>query len=81
MSFPSLPTVWCSGQIGFMICSKQGEEGAAALDASEPRQPVPVTPEGRGYPPLRYYNHAVHRAAFVLPTFAQEALAGSLSSF
>lgn len=28
-----------------------------------------------------YYNHAVHAAAFVLPTFAQEALESSLTKF
>lgn len=27
----------------------------------------------------RYYSHDVHRAAFVLPAFAKEALAGSLT--
>lgn len=45
------PARLCSGQIGFMICTKAG--GSAPLDAREPRQPLPVTPEGRDYPPLR----------------------------
>ena len=39
----------------------------------------PGEPAGAGYPPLRYYNSEVHRAAFTLPTFARDALAGSLS--
>lgn len=67
-----------SGQIGFMVCTKAPAEGAAP-DAREPRQPVPATPEGRGYTPLRYYSADVHRAAFVLPAFARDALAGSLT--
>ncbi|EFN53284.1 hypothetical protein CHLNCDRAFT_26108 [Chlorella variabilis] len=75
-AFTTIPT-YPSGQIGFMICTKAG--GSAPLDAREPRQPLPVTPEGRDYPPLRYYNHDVHRAAFVLPTFAKEALGPSLT--
>eukprot|EP00887_Chlorella_sp_A99_P006720 scaffold3.g6720.t1 len=60
-----------SGQIGFMICCK-GE----ARDASVPRLPPPAAPAGR---PLRYYTPDVHRAAFVLPAFAKEALAPSMS--
>ena len=43
----------CSGQIGFMVCTKAAGDGSAAHNAAEPRQPVPGTPEGRGYPPLR----------------------------
>ena len=27
----------------------------------------------------RYYNEAIHRAAFVLPTFARDALEGSIA--
>ena len=69
----SLPSARpCSGQIGFMICCK-GEQ----RDASVPRLPPPTG--GAAYGPLRYYNSAVHRAAFVLPTFAQEALAPSMT--
>ena len=29
----------------------------------------------------RYYSHEIHQASFVLPAFAQMALAGSLTSF
>ena len=76
-AFTTIPT-YPSGQIGFMICTKPGEEGGA-LDPREPRQAVPPPPPGSSYPPLRYYNPEVHRAAFVLPTFARDALAPSLS--
>jgi spermidine synthase len=70
-AFTTIPT-YPSGQIGFMVCTK-GEP----RDAAEPRQPAPAVPSER-YPPLRYYNAEVHRAAFVLPQFAKDALADSL---
>lgn len=76
-AFTTIPT-YPSGQIGFMICSK-AKEGAAPLDPREPKQSPPGSPEGREYGPLKYYNSDVHRAAFVLPTFAREALKSSLS--
>ncbi len=47
----TLPAWFCSGQIGFMICTKAG--GRPPLDAREPRQPAPVAPQERNYPPLR----------------------------
>ena len=31
--------------------------------------------------PRRYYSPEIHQASFVLPAFAQKALAGSLTSF
>jgi spermidine synthase len=77
-AFTTIPT-YPSGQIGFMVCTKAAADGGAPLDPREPRLPAPAAPEGRGYPPLRYYSHDVHRAAFVLPAFAKEALAGSLT--
>lgn len=43
----------CSGQIGFMVCTKAAGDGSAPPNAAEPRQPLPGTPEGRGYTPLR----------------------------
>jgi spermidine synthase len=78
-AFTTIPT-YPSGQIGFMICSKADPE-AGALDAREPKQSVPAVAAGSAYPPLRYYNAEVHRAAFVLPQFAKQALGPSLSTF
>lgn len=50
-----LPCCCCSGQIGFMICTKAagGSGGEGALDPREPRLAVPPHVEGKGYPPLR----------------------------
>lgn len=76
-AFTTIPT-YPSGQIGFMVCTKANSE-TGPHDPREPRQPLPGCPEGRGYGPLKYYNQEVHKAAFVLPTFAKEALSGSLS--
>lgn len=75
-AFTTIPT-YPSGQIGFMICSKASDAGP--LDPREPKLTVPEVPAERNYPPLRYYNSDVHRAAFVLPQFAKEALGPSLS--
>lgn len=77
-AFTTTPT-YPSGQIGFMVCTKAGADGSPPPSAAEPRQPAPGAPEGRGYTPLRYYSADVHRAAFVLPAFGKEALAGSLT--
>ncbi|KAG1780942.1 Saccharopine dehydrogenase-domain-containing protein [Suillus placidus] len=60
-AFTTIPT-YPSGQIGFMVCSKeQGRD----LRVSVPARKVTNT---------RYYNENVHRAAFVLPQFAQSFL-------
>lgn len=77
--FTTIPT-YPSGQIGFMICSKQAVDGSV-VDPRTPSLDVPATSGSgsEGYPPLRYYNPEVHRAAFVLPTFARDALKGSLT--
>ena len=78
-AFTTIPT-YPSGQIGFMLCTKAAQEGVPqAQDPREPKQSPPGSPEGRDYGPLRYYNQDVHRAAFVLPTFARDALAGLLT--
>lgn len=77
-AYTTIPT-YPSGQIGFMLCAKSGAEGSAPLDPREPRQAVPAAPPGAALPALRYYNADLHRAAFVLPTFARDALAGSLT--
>ena len=70
--YTTIPT-YPSGQIGFMLCSKPGGE---PVDFREPRQPPPAA---GALPPLKYYNADIHRAAFVLPQFAVEAIGGALS--
>lgn len=75
-AFTTIPT-YPSGQIGFMLCSK-GEK----VDFKAPKQPIPAAPR-KGAPallrPLRYYTGDVHKAAFVLPQYANEALQGALT--
>ena len=62
-AFTTIPT-YPSGQIGFMICTKAG----GTTDVRAPVRPPPSDA-------LRYYTPEVHRAAFVLPKFALDALA------
>ncbi|KAH7925983.1 hypothetical protein BV22DRAFT_1010079 [Leucogyrophana mollusca] len=58
-AFTTIPT-YSSGQIGFMVCSKE-----PGRDLSVPVRSVSGT---------RYYNGKVHRTAFVLPEFARSLL-------
>eukprot|EP00658_Telonema_sp_P-2_P030949 TRINITY_DN23274_c0_g2_i4.p1 TRINITY_DN23274_c0_g2~~TRINITY_DN23274_c0_g2_i4.p1 ORF type:complete len:279 (-),score=57.18 TRINITY_DN23274_c0_g2_i4:185-1021(-) len=51
-----------SGQIGFLLCSKDSTHPKVARSWS--------------HPSLRYYNTEVHQAAFVLPEFVRRAVAG-----
>lgn len=66
--FPSVSYAWASvptypsGQIGFVLCGT-----AEGVEFDKPRE---VELEG-----CRYYNQAIHRAAFVLPKFCEDALA------
>jgi len=55
-----------SGQIGFLICSKDPE---AQLDK-------PIHRLNEDKLGLRYYTYEVHRSAFVLPRFVQKKLYG-----
>lgn len=74
-AFTTIPT-YPSGQIGFMMCSK-GEK----VDFRTPKQPLPAQPPaGSKLKPLQYYSEAVHRAAFVLPRFAEDRLKPYLSA-
>lgn len=75
MTIPTYP----SGTIGMMVCAKASADGSAPLDPRTPKQQEPGPNEALGIPALRYYSHDVHRAAFTLPRFAAEALAGSLT--
>lgn len=66
-TIPSYP----SGQIGFVIATKGGiGDGKKGC-----REPVRA-PEEDVQKKLRYYTPEVHRAAFVLPAFAQRAIFG-----
>lgn len=58
-AFTTIPT-YPAGQIGFTLCAK--EKGR------DLRTPL------RAVPDCRYYNGAVHRAAFVLPEFGRAML-------
>lgn len=73
-AYTTIPT-YPSGQIGFMLCQKAG---GPANNLNEPKRVPPTvgspTAAGRVTTPLRYYNSALHTAAFVLPQFAQDAL-------
>jgi len=65
-TIPSYP----SGQIGFMICSKSENQ------LNQPKRTVEESIQEDQVDTLRYYNENIHRAAFVLPTFAAKALSG-----
>uniref|UniRef100_A0A096NCR7 Spermidine synthase n=1 Tax=Papio anubis TaxID=9555 RepID=A0A096NCR7_PAPAN len=69
--FPVVAYAYCtiptypSGQIGFMLCSKN-----PSTNFQEPVQPL--TQQQVAQMQLKYYNSDVHRAAFVLPEFARK---------
>jgi spermidine synthase len=63
-AFTTIPT-YPSGQIGFMICSKEQNR-----DVTTPVRKVPNT---------QYYNEKVHRAAFTLPEFVRSFLEDGIS--
>lgn len=64
-AYTTIPT-YPSGQIGFMICSKD-----ANRDVSKPLRSFTAEQENTL---CRYYNEEIHKASFVLPTFARKAL-------
>ncbi|GAB7365601.1 hypothetical protein MBLNU230_g6670t1 [Neophaeotheca triangularis] len=61
----TIPT-YPSGQIGFMVCSKDADR-----DVKKPLRSWGQEEEEKL---LKYYSKEVHEAAFVLPTFARKAL-------
>ncbi|KAK2106944.1 hypothetical protein P7K49_016458 [Saguinus oedipus] len=71
--FPVVAYAYCtiptypSGQIGFMLCSKN-----PSTNFQEPVQPL--TQHQVAQMQLKYYHSDVPRAAFVLPEFARKAL-------
>ncbi|KAF7239342.1 Spermidine synthase, partial [Varanus komodoensis] len=69
--FPVVEYAYCtiptypSGQIGFMLCSKNPNTNF--------RQPIqPLTPGQVSSMNLKYYNADIHQAAFILPEFARK---------
>ncbi|KAG8434786.1 hypothetical protein GDO86_012944 [Hymenochirus boettgeri] len=71
--FPVVQYAYCtvptypSGQIGFMLCSKN-----PSTSFQDPVQQL--SPEQVDAMNLRYYNSGIHRAAFVLPEFTRKVL-------
>lgn len=61
----TIPT-YPSGQIGFMVCSKDGSR-----DVKKPLRTLSGEEEDKLF---KYYSAKVHEAAFVLPKFAEKAL-------
>lgn len=64
-AYTTIPT-YPSGQIGFMICSKDAN--------SDVKKPLRRWSEEEEDKYCRYYNSDVHAASFVLPNFAKKAL-------
>ncbi|KAI1418537.1 spermidine synthase [Hypoxylon sp. FL1857] len=64
-AYTTIPT-YPSGQIGFMVCCK--EEGR---DVKKPLRSWSPEEEARL---CKYYNAEIHKASFILPTFAAQAL-------
>lgn len=65
-AYCSIPT-YPSGQIGFMLCSKN--------PSTNFREPVQQLTQAQvEQMQLKYYNSDMHRAAFVLPEFTRKAL-------
>jgi spermidine synthase len=64
-AWTTIPT-YPSGQIGFMVCSKDGSR-----DLKKPLRTVSAEEEDKLF---KYYSAKVHEAAFVLPKFAEKAL-------
>ncbi|KAL8847837.1 MAG: hypothetical protein Q9221_007139 [Calogaya cf. arnoldii] len=64
-AYTTIPT-YPSGQIGFMVCCKDAERNVKV-----PLRSWDVAEEEKL---CRYYNQDIHRASFVLPSFARKAL-------
>ncbi|KAG9252056.1 Spermidine/spermine synthase [Emericellopsis atlantica] len=64
-AYTTIPT-YPSGQIGFMICCKD-----ASRDVKVPLRQWTAEEEAEK---CRYYNAEMHKASFILPTFAKKAL-------
>jgi len=64
-AYTTIPT-YPSGQIGFMVCSKDAKANLA--------KPLRTWSAEEEEKLCKYYNKEVHEAAFILPTFARKAL-------
>lgn len=64
-AYTTIPT-YPSGQIGFMVCCKDAER-----DVKVPLRSWSLEEEEKL---CRYYNKEIHKASFVLPSFARKAL-------
>ncbi|KAL8348705.1 hypothetical protein RB598_001807 [Gaeumannomyces tritici] len=64
-AYTTIPT-YPSGQIGFMVCSKDPKADVKVPLRSWTREDEVAK--------CRYYNADIHKASFILPTFAQQAL-------
>jgi len=63
-----IPTYPC-GQIGFLLCSK-ADHGLTKPSCKKPLR----QPDAEFTKKLRYYTPEVHKAAFILPKFVQDAI-------
>ncbi len=71
-AYTAIPT-YPSGQIGFMLLSNTSATAATTAQTAPLRQPS-RTPSAEVQASLRFYNSALHTAAFALPQFAQVKL-------
>lgn len=65
-AYTTIPT-YPSGQIGFMVCSKDPQ-----ANVKVPLRSFDAETEKKE---LKYYNKEIHSASFILPTWARDALA------
>lgn len=64
-AYTTIPT-YPSGQIGFMVCCKDANRNV--------REPLRSWTKEEEEEKCRYYNAEIHKASFILPTFAKKAL-------
>lgn len=64
-AYTTIPT-YPSGQIGFMVCCKDPNRDV--------KNPLRVWSPEEEDKLCRYYNKEIHKASFILPTFARKAL-------
>lgn len=64
-AYTTIPT-YPSGQIGFMVCSKDPKANL--------KEPLRSWTQEEELEKCRYYSSDIHKASFVLPNFARKAL-------